>query len=37
MYVRLNGEPLQELDCFKNMGSQVTAYGGCEMDVEHRM
>ena len=25
MYVILNGEPLEELDCFKYLGSQVTA------------
>ena len=30
----LNGEPLEEVDCFKNLGSQV---GGCERGVVHRM
>ena len=37
MHVILNGEPLEEVDCFKYMGSQVTADGGCERDVVHRM
>ena len=37
MYVRLNGEPLGEVDCFKYMGSQVAADGGCERDVVRRM
>ena len=37
MHVILNGEPLQEVDCFKNLGSQVAADGGCERDVVHRM
>ena len=30
-------EPLQELDCFKYLRSQVAADGGCERDVVHRM
>ena len=30
MHVILNGEPLQEVDCFKYLGSQVAADGGCE-------
>ena len=30
-------EPLVELDCFKYLGSQVAADGGCEKDVTHRM
>ena len=25
------------MDCFKYLGSQVAAGGGCEMDVVHRM
>ena len=29
MYVRLNGDPLEEVDCFKYLGSQVAADGGC--------
>ena len=35
MHVILNGEPL--VDCFKCVGSQVAADGGCERDVVHRM
>ena len=37
MHVILNGEPLEEVDCFKCLGSQVAADGGCERDVAHRM
>ena len=37
MHVILNGESLEEVDCFKYLGSQVAADGGCERDVEHRM
>ena len=37
MHVILNGEPLEEVDCFKYLGSQVSAYGICERDVEHSM
>ena len=37
MHVTLNGEPFEELDCFKYLGSQVPAEGGCERDVVHRM
>ena len=37
MHVMLNGEPLEEVDCFKYLGSQVAAYGGCERDVVHRI
>ena len=33
----LNGEPLEEVDYFKYLGSQVSADGGCERDVVHRM
>ena len=36
MHVVLNGEPLEEVDCFKYLGSQVAADGGCERDVLHR-
>ena len=32
MHVILNGEPLKEEDCFKYLGSQVAADGGCERD-----
>ena len=35
MYVILNDEPLEEVDCFKSKGSQVAADGGCERDVVH--
>ena len=35
MHVIINGEPLEEVDCFK--GFQVTADGGYERDVVHRM
>ena len=37
MHVILNGEPKEELYCFKYMGSQVAADGGCERDVVHIM
>ena len=37
MHVILNREPLEEVDCFKCLGSQVAADGGCERDVVHRM
>ena len=37
MHVILNGEPLEEVDCFKYLGSQEAADGGCERDVVHRM
>ena len=37
MHVILNGEPLKEVDCFKYLGSQVAADGGCERDVVYRM
>ena len=33
----LNSQPLEEVDCFKYLGSQVAADGGCERDVVHRM
>ena len=36
-HVILNGEPLEEVDCFKYLESKVAADGGCEMDVVHRM
>ena len=31
------GEPLEAVDCFKYLESQVAADGGCERDVVHRM
>ena len=34
-HVILNGEPLEEVYCFKYLGSQVAADGGCERDVVH--
>ena len=37
MHVILNGEPLEEVDCFKYVGSQAPADGGCERGVVHRM
>ena len=37
MHVILNGEPLEEVNCFKYLGSQVAADVGCERDVVHRM
>ena len=33
MHVILNSEQLEEVDCFKYLGSQVAADGGCEGDV----
>ena len=33
----LNGEPLEEVDCLKYLGSQLAADGGWERDVVHRM
>ena len=32
----LNSEPLEEVNCFKYLGSQLAADGGCERDVVHR-
>ena len=37
MYVRLNGQLLEEVDCFEYLGPQVGADGVCERDVVHRM
>ena len=37
MHVILNDEQLDELGCFKYLGLQVAADGGCESYVEHRM
>ena len=37
MHVIINGEPLEEVDCVKNLGSQVAADRGSERDVVHRM
>ena len=35
MDVRLNSEPLKDVDCLKYLESQVSADGGCERDVVH--
>ena len=32
----LNGKPLEEVDWFKYLGSQMAADGGCERDVVQR-
>ena len=37
MHVIQNFEPFEEVDCFKYLGSQVAADGGCERDVVHRI
>ena len=37
LHVILNGEPLEEVDCFMYQESQVAAYGGYDRDVVHRM
>ena len=37
MHVILNGELLEEVDCFKYLRSQVAADGGCGRDVVQRM
>ena len=37
MHVILNGEPLEKVNCFKYLVSQVAAGGGCERDVVYRM
>ena len=37
MHATLNGEPLEEVDYFMYLGSQVAADGGCERDVVHKM
>ena len=37
MHAIPNGKPLEEIDCVKYLGSQVSADRGCEMDVVHRM
>ena len=37
MHVILNRELLEEVYCFKYLGSQVAAEGECERDVVHRM
>ena len=37
MHVTIHGEPLDEVDCFNYLGSQVSADGGCERDVVNRV
>ena len=37
MHLILNVEPLEEVDCFKYLGSQVAAAVRCERGVVHRM
>ena len=37
MHVTLSGEPLEEVDCFKYLGSQEAVDGGCERDMVHRI
>ena len=37
MHVILNDEPLEEVEPFRYLESQVAADGGCERDVVHRM
>ena len=37
MHIILNGELLKEMDCFKCLGLEVAADGGCERSVVHRM
>ena len=37
MEMRLIGEPLKGVDCFKYLGSQVSEDGGCARDTLHRM
>ena len=37
MHVIPNSKPLEDVDCFKYLGLQVAADGGCERDVVHRM
>ena len=37
IHVILNSEPLEKVDCFKYLGSQVAADGGCESHVVQRM
>ena len=34
LHVMLKGEPLEEVDCFKYLGSQVAADGGCGTQSE---
>ena len=35
--MRLDGEPLEEVNCSKNLRAQVATSGGCEWDVDHEV
>ena len=37
MHLILNVEPLEEVDCFQYLGSQVAAAVRCDRGVVHRM
>ena len=37
LHVGLNGKPLEQVDCFKYLGSRVAADGDCKRDVVDRM
>ena len=37
LHVILNGESLEEVDCFKYLGFQVAADRGCDRDGVYRM
>ena len=37
MHVILKSEPVEEVDCFKYLGSQVTSDGTCERNVVHKI
>ena len=37
MHLIINGAPLEEVDCFQYLGSQMAADGGCERDVVMRV
>ena len=37
MHMILTGQLLEEVDCFKYLGPEVAADGGCKRDVVHRM
>ena len=37
MHVISKGKPLEEIDCFKYLWSQVAAGGRCEKDEVHRI
>ena len=35
MHLMLKGEPLEEVYCFKSLGSKVAADGGCESAIRN--